>query len=159
MAATIRIFNFKYCVIIFHFRYKFPPAFDLQNDIETVILQYFTFVMKYITNMLTISNPGNKLIVSTTLILLVACQHHKPAEIKASLVNKDSAITKSFFYMLDMVVNQKDLACYMPLKEGIGDTVHYHGKVYGFCSKECKNEFLSRPSYYVNDQPIKLRRQ
>ncbi len=34
--------------------------------------------------------------------------------------------------------NTKDLFCGMALKAGVGDTAHYKGKVYGFCSKECK---------------------
>jgi len=97
------------------------------------------------------SNLVNKFILSIILLLSIACQHDKPAETKATSVKTDSVIAKSSPYTLDMVVNQKDLACYMPLKEGIGDTVHYHGKVYGFCSKECKKEFLTRPSYYVKD--------
>ena len=45
--------------------------------------------------------------------------------------------------------NKKDLVCYMPLSAGIGDTLHYKGKLYGFCSRECKKEFLRNPAAYV----------
>ena len=38
--------------------------------------------------------------------------------------------------------NPKDFVCGMPVKAGVGDTAHYMGKLYGFCSTECKNEFL-----------------
>lgn len=45
--------------------------------------------------------------------------------------------------------NIKDLVCGMPLTAGVGDTANYIGKVYGFCSKECKEAFLKDPSAYL----------
>ncbi|MDP9042173.1 MAG: YHS domain-containing protein [Bacteroidota bacterium] len=33
----------------------------------------------------------------------------------------------------------------MPVSAGIADTVHYNGKVYGFCSDECRDAFLKNP--------------
>jgi YHS domain-containing protein len=36
----------------------------------------------------------------------------------------------------------------MPASAGIADTAHYKGKVYGFCSKECKDEFEKAPLQY-----------
>jgi YHS domain-containing protein len=45
--------------------------------------------------------------------------------------------------------NKKDLSCGMPLTAGIGDTVHYKGKLYGFCSKECKDAFLKDPESHL----------
>ena len=36
-----------------------------------------------------------------------------------------------------------DTSCGMPLTAGIADTLHVSGKVYGFCSKECKDEFAN----------------
>lgn len=47
------------------------------------------------------------------------------------------------------VDNVKDLTCGMPLTAGVMDTAHYKGKLYGFCSKECKNEFLKNPAAYL----------
>ena len=46
--------------------------------------------------------------------------------------------------------NTKDFVCGMPVKAGVSDTVHYKGKVFGFCSKECKEEFLKTPSNYLS---------
>jgi YHS domain-containing protein len=40
---------------------------------------------------------------------------------------------------------KKDPACGMPLTAGVEDTLHYKGKLYGFCSKECKEAFLQNP--------------
>ncbi|PVD53607.1 4-methyl-5(B-hydroxyethyl)-thiazole monophosphate biosynthesis protein [Terrimonas sp.] len=46
--------------------------------------------------------------------------------------------------------NKKDFVCGMPISAGIADTVHYNGKVYGFCSTGCKDEFKKNPSAYVS---------
>jgi len=45
--------------------------------------------------------------------------------------------------------NAKDLFCGMPLNMGVTDTVHYNGKIYGFCSKGCKDGFMQDPASYV----------
>ena len=42
--------------------------------------------------------------------------------------------------------NKRDFICSMPLTAGIGDVSHYQGKIYGFCSKECKKEFEKNPA-------------
>ncbi|WP_460559165.1 YHS domain-containing protein [Ferruginibacter profundus] len=36
----------------------------------------------------------------------------------------------------------KDLSCGMPISAGVSDTATYKGKLYGFCSAECKADFL-----------------
>jgi len=46
--------------------------------------------------------------------------------------------------------NKKDFVCGMPITAGIADTAHYNGKVYGFCSKGCKDEFLKTPVSYIS---------
>lgn len=43
----------------------------------------------------------------------------------------------------------KDLVCGMPVKAGVEDTMMYKGKVYGFCAKECKEEFAKSPEKYI----------
>ncbi|MFN8251011.1 MAG: YHS domain-containing protein [Ferruginibacter sp.] len=45
--------------------------------------------------------------------------------------------------------NTKDYICGMPVTAGIEDTVTYKGKLYGFCSKECKDEFSKSPDQYL----------
>jgi YHS domain-containing protein len=49
----------------------------------------------------------------------------------------------------NLLASKKDLVCYMPLWTGIGDTCFYKGKIYGFCSKDCKNDFLKNPLEYI----------
>jgi len=80
--------------------------------------------------------------------------------------NTDTAIVNSMRALYDMAMknvlhpvttynnikfdNVKDLYCGMPLKgNSIGDTAHYKGKVYGFCSKACKDEFKKDPLAYL----------
>jgi len=46
--------------------------------------------------------------------------------------------------------NKRDFVCGMPITAGIADTANYKGKVYGFCSTGCKDEFKKNPSAYVS---------
>ncbi|MBL0182148.1 MAG: YHS domain-containing protein [Chitinophagaceae bacterium] len=61
-------------------------------------------------------------------------------------VKTDSAKTKLKNLAFD---SKTDLVCGMPVKAGVEDTAHYKGKVYGFCAKECKEEFLKDPQQYL----------
>lgn len=45
--------------------------------------------------------------------------------------------------------SNKDLVCGMPLSAGIEDTAVVNGKIYGFCSKECKDEFVKNKAAYL----------
>ena len=54
-----------------------------------------------------------------------------------------------------MVDNKKDPSCGMTVTAGIADTVHYNGKVYGFCSKECKDAFLKDPVAMAKNAELK----
>lgn len=38
--------------------------------------------------------------------------------------------------------SKEDPICGMPLTAGVSDTAVIKGKVYGFCAKECKDEYL-----------------
>lgn len=50
--------------------------------------------------------------------------------------------------VISLVDYKKDPACGMPLTAGLEDTTRYKGKLYGFCSKECMEEFLKDPDGY-----------
>lgn len=39
--------------------------------------------------------------------------------------------------------DKSDPSCGMPLTAGVEDTVTVKGKLYGFCAKECKEQFLA----------------
>jgi YHS domain-containing protein len=42
--------------------------------------------------------------------------------------------------------SKEDPICGMPVAGGIADTATVNGKLYGFCAKECKDEFLKTAS-------------
>lgn len=42
--------------------------------------------------------------------------------------------------------SKEDPTCGMPIAGGIADTATVDGKLYGFCAKECKDEFLKTAS-------------
>lgn len=43
----------------------------------------------------------------------------------------------------------------MPVTAGISDTAHYEKNVLGFCSTECKNEFLKNPKANIAAAELK----
>ncbi len=82
-------------------------------------------------------------ILSSFVFLLTACNHHPQAEVAPAVMEQPDSTEKK--YTAAMVDNKKDPSCGMPVTAGIKDTVHYKGKVYGFCSDECKQAFLKNP--------------
>ena len=61
-----------------------------------------------------------------------------------------SAPPKAINIKLSELATKKDLNCDMDLIQGaIGDTALYQGKIYGFCSVECKADFLKDPEAHL----------
>lgn len=88
--------------------------------------------------------------LSLVIALLASCNNQEksvPAE-QSTEVNTDST-TAEVAYTPEMVVNKKDYSCGMPVSAGISDTCHFEGKAYGFCSTECKADFLKDPKKYI----------
>jgi len=76
-------------------------------------------------------------------ILLSACTFTT----KTSEDKMTSATTSKQLIKLSVLSDSKDYVCGMTLSEGnIADTMQYDGKVYGFCSSACKEEFSKDPS-------------
>jgi YHS domain-containing protein len=78
------------------------------------------------------------------LIIAAACSCNQPnptvPEKKMEpMAVKDS--TKSDLAKL-VFASAKDLSCGMPITAGVSDTATYKGNLYGFCSAECKEDFL-----------------
>ncbi len=94
------------------------------------------------------------------IVLLVtvfaACQQHHTAEKEnpamKAIQHADSTKQK---YTAAMVDNLKDPSCGMPVAAGIEDTLHYKGKVYGFCSDECRDDFKKDPEAHVKTAELK----
>jgi len=85
--------------------------------------------------------------------LIFACNEAKPKTEMVSVPVSSIDSTKKF--TAAMVDNKKDPSCGMPVTAGIADTVHYNGKVYGFCSDECKQAFLKDPVAMVKNAELK----
>ena len=86
--------------------------------------------------------------ITALVIATIACNNNKRAESKTTIPATTPAIVAKKFTAKD-VVNTKDYICGMPVTAGIEDTVHYKGKVYGFCSAGCKEEFAKSPKAYL----------
>jgi YHS domain-containing protein len=106
-------------------------------------------------------NPMKKTSLITlisTALLFTACNSQK--------TNKDELENESAMEMVTdttniasfdaaLVDNKKDPTCGMPTTAGISDTAHYDKKVFGFCSSECKYEFLKNPKGNISAAELK----
>ena len=88
------------------------------------------------------------------VVLVISCGNQQskknPEPNVALLTNADTVKISAA-----MVDNKRDPSCGMPVSAGIGDTAHYKGKVLGFCSKECKDEFLKDPEKNIAAADLK----
>jgi YHS domain-containing protein len=85
--------------------------------------------------------------------IFFSCNQKPNPETTSAVINKSDSVQKKF--TVSMVDNKKDPSCGMPLTAGIEDTVHYDGKVYGFCSGECKQIFLKDPKTLAKNAEMK----
>jgi YHS domain-containing protein len=102
--------------------------------------------------------PIFQLSLATVAFAITACGNSQ-SEVKES--PKDASISMStdtsvtVTYDISLVMNKKDPTCGMPVTAGISDTAHYEKYVLGFCSKECKDEFLKNPKASLAAAEIK----
>lgn len=84
---------------------------------------------------------------SMAALLLTACKQNTAAPSQTAPSEQPSATTggESLPWATD-----RDLVCDMKVAQNTEDTVHYAGKIYGFCSSSCKASFLESPSKYVS---------
>jgi YHS domain-containing protein len=92
-----------------------------------------------------------------SMVLLSCGQSNDKANTSSTDTNQvaimDTAAEKT--YAVSLVNNKKDPTCGMPVTAGISDTAHYEKNVLGFCSIECKNEFLKNPKANLAAAEIK----
>jgi YHS domain-containing protein len=90
--------------------------------------------------------------ISSIVLIAAAFSCNQPKsvitekEMETDTAVKDSA--KNSLAKLDFAV-KKDLSCGMPVSAGVSDTATYKGKLYGFCAKECKEDFLRDPETHI----------
>jgi YHS domain-containing protein len=83
------------------------------------------------------------------LMGLAACHH------KEKLENNPAPVSESKGEKVKIadLASDNDVVCGMKLEgQPITDTTMYRGKMYGFCSPECKTEFLKDPKTYLTQQ-------
>ena len=83
-------------------------------------------------------------------LVFTACSHRASNDQAVSKAKAEEKMTMApnKYSGIDFA-SKKDLACGMPLSAGVDDTAHYAGKIYGFCSTECKDTFLKNPEKYL----------
>jgi len=74
-------------------------------------------------------------------LLLPACQQNTP---KTPPITATAASVDALPWASDL-----DLVCEMKVNQTVEDTVHYQGKIYGFCNGGCKDKFLENPTDYI----------
>jgi YHS domain-containing protein len=86
-----------------------------------------------------------KIIPILAIVLFASCSSNekKPEHLAAPTTtqNSESKLIKIDPKLLAM---QTDTVCGMDLKYGVADTLTADGKIYGFCSSSCKNEFVAQ---------------
>ena len=86
-------------------------------------------------------------ILTLAILIFTSVSCEKKEEIKVHQANEQQMQTA---HKLDVeVVNPQDPVCGMNTSEHLSDTIQYAGKVYGFCSETCKNEFAKNPGKYL----------
>jgi len=80
-----------------------------------------------------------------TMLLLGACNTNTKAPAPVAVEPVPAQAKDSSLFANVHFDSKWDLSCGMPISAGLEDTAHYKGKIYGFCSKECKDGFLKDP--------------
>ena len=89
------------------------------------------------------------------LIFFYACQTPQTPAATSNVDSSSMAGMTTTTYDISLVNNKKDPVCGMPVTAGISDTAHYQKNVLGFCSPECKAEFLQNPESMLAAAEIK----
>ena len=90
-----------------------------------------------------------RIIIKAFLIILIIIQFSfggnqtKEREITVAPASDTGKVEENSFANIHFA-SKYDTSCGMPLAAGVEDTLHLKDKVYGFCSKECKDEFADK---------------
>ena len=120
----------------------------------------FSAIFELTLNCLYMNKAFHRSVLSLFCIAAVSfIMSCKTAGSQPDNMNKDTMAMKpdSSASMFDhlLVDNRKDPSCGMPVTAGIGDTAHYKDNVLGFCSKECKDNFLKSPEALIAAADLK----
>lgn len=86
-------------------------------------------------------------LVTLMSVFVFSCTNKEKTVIE---INKVEDHMEEITGLKDVKVDNKfDPICEMTTAEHLSDTLHYHGKVIGFCSKGCKETFMENPEKYI----------
>ncbi len=97
--------------------------------------------------------------ILSTSVFLIACGNSRNQSNTAIVtdspsMNTNDTVTENT-YDVKLLDNKKDPTCGMPVSAGVSDTAQYKLKVFGFCSSECKAEFLKNPAANIAAADLK----
>lgn len=91
-------------------------------------------------------------------LTVMACNNAKNEqadEPAVKVTKQENLLATGPFKSLEFA-SKKDLYCEMDIeKYGASDTLSHNGKLYGFCSKMCKDEFAKAPQTYIEKDKAK----
>lgn len=91
--------------------------------------------------------------IAGALLALSSCDRLKKQSEEEQINTVPKPMEASVDIPLSTLASNKDIICGMPIEAGqIADTSDYQGKIYGFCSKECKAEFVKNPESYLTQK-------
>ena len=90
-----------------------------------------------------------KIIITTLLTILLMIQFscssgNQTKERENEIIAAPAGKVEENSFANIHFASKYDTSCGMPLAAGIEDTLHLNDKIYGFCSKECKEEFAGK---------------
>jgi YHS domain-containing protein len=95
-----------------------------------------------------------KAIAAMFVALIIGCNEPQPTVHQQTTMEtqkpKIDCIKKDFSKLV--YDSKKDLVCGMPVTAGIEDTASYKGKLYGFCSSGCKDDFIKNPKQFLTSK-------
>lgn len=91
--------------------------------------------------------------MSIAVALFTGCNNAtKPADDQVRTQNADSTEMSAPIHDKTLeklaLASNEDVVCGMPIKAGLSDTAMVNGKIYGFCSKECKEAYVKDPASF-----------
>ncbi len=95
-----------------------------------------------------------KLLLILALPIFFACNNKSNTDSSTKTdTTSTTSVTKEPECKVAMLTSDKDYVCGMTISDGgIADTAHYGGKVYGFCSSDCKDNFVKEPQKYLTKE-------
>lgn len=90
-----------------------------------------------------------KVVLAAALAVLASCKKEEPKHVHT--VKENTAVIEPENPLNKLKYENKiDYYCKMDItKYGVSDTITYKGRLYGFCSTVCKDEFMKKPEEYL----------